>query len=68
MVDWTDDVNLSPLLAFVIEIPENEGEPYIYTAIWAGGESEGALFGTRGESLPTWEPACETEQECSELG
>lgn len=46
------------LLTVNVEIPEAEGDDYIYSAIYDDGVSEGALYGKRGETLDWWVPAC----------
>ncbi|MFH0830732.1 MAG: hypothetical protein V1895_01590 [Parcubacteria group bacterium] len=51
------------LLTVNIEIPETEGQEFLYDAIYNDGVSEGALYGKRGESLDWWTPTCMDECE-----
>lgn len=55
--DWALD-NGHTLLTLNIEIPENDGEEFIYTAIYDDGGSEGSIFGSKGEPLDWWVPSC----------
>ncbi|MDP3970950.1 MAG: hypothetical protein Q8P90_04590 [bacterium] len=51
------------LVSMMIEVPEQIGEPYSVDAIFAGGISEGFLFGQHGEDYNFWFPSC--MYECS---
>lgn len=54
------------LIAIHIEVPENTGEQYAVTAIFANGGTISFIFGQKGESFDYWKPDCMGECQFSD--